>query len=277
VVAGLLIAGCSSSSSAPGNAASGSAAPASGATALGGPATTAGHPLRIMVTNDDGVSADGIDAVVEALRQEPNVEVTVVAPLKNQSGTGGKTTPGQLVATDATTKSGYPAKAIDGYPADTVTWALGGGLDFRPDIVISGNNAGQNLGPYVDISGTVGAARAAARAGIPAVAISQGLADPTDYPTGSKVLIDWLRAHRADLAQLTPGNAPAGVLSFNVPSCPAATPMRGVKEITTAKDVGTRNILDVNCASTATNFTDDIDAFANGFATQSVVNVEPGQ
>ena len=77
--------------------------------------TTLPATLHILVTNDDGVGAPGIDAVVQALSALPATEVTVVAPATNQSGTGGQTTPGPLTVTDATTASGYPAKAVAGF------------------------------------------------------------------------------------------------------------------------------------------------------------------
>ena len=64
------------------------------------PTTESPVVLRILVTNDDGVGADGIDAIVQGLLTLENVEVTVVAPLENQSGTGGQTTAGELVVTD---------------------------------------------------------------------------------------------------------------------------------------------------------------------------------
>src|SRR3954464_9874399 len=147
-VALLLLAGCGSSSS---KASDSTSAPAGGATA-----TTAVQPLKVLVTNDDGYAAVGIDAVVEGLRALPDTEVTVVAPLANQSGTGGKTTDGPLTVTDVKTASGYPAKAVDGFPADTIIWAIDQhGIDFTPDLVVSGINFGQNIGPAVDISGTV--------------------------------------------------------------------------------------------------------------------------
>jgi 5'-nucleotidase len=275
LAAGVLVAAaCSSSSNSAGPSSTTSTA-ANGSSAGAGPGTTANHPLRILVSNDDGVGAPGIDALVEALRKEPNVEVTVVAPAENQSGTGGKTTPGSLVVTDAKTQSGYPAKAVAGFPADSVQWALNGGIPNRPDLVVSGNNAGQNLGPVVDVSGTVGAARAGARAGIPAVAVSQGIAANPDFASGVGLVIDWLRAHRNDLAQTTAANAPAGVLNFNAPTCPAGTPIRGLKQVPAATDLAGRDYVNVNCASTADDFKDDVDAFVNGFATQSVISVEP--
>ena len=146
---------------------------------MAGPPAEASSPrnvLTVLVTNDDGVGAPGINAVVQGLRTLPKTQVTVVAPLMNQSGTGGKTTPGKLTVTKATTASGYPARAVAGYPADTVTWAVKDhGISFRPDLVVSGINFGQNIGPLADLSGTVGAARAAVKLGIPALAASQGV------------------------------------------------------------------------------------------------------
>ena len=140
----------------------------------------------------------------------------MVAPLTNQSGTGGKTTPGTLTVTDVKTASGYPAKAVAGYPADTVIWAVDDhGLAQKPQVVISGVNFGQNLGSTVNISGTVGAARAAASRGIPALASSAGL-PPTgvaspDYADAVTQVEKWITQHRAALVagtRLVAGAAP---------------------------------------------------------------------
>src|SRR6478736_2648135 len=120
--------------------------------------TAAAEPLRILVGNDDGYSAEGIDTLVTALLTLDDVDVTVVAPLTQQSGQGGKTTPDtELAVTDVKTKGGFPAKAVDGYPADAINVAFDE-LGLEPDLVITGINEGQNLGPLVDVSGTVGAA-----------------------------------------------------------------------------------------------------------------------
>jgi 5'-nucleotidase len=231
-------------------------------------ATTVPTTLQILVTNDDGVGAPGIDAVVEALRALPDTEVTVVAPADNKSGTGSQTTPGTLTVTDATTASGYPAKSVAGFPADTVIWALDqGGISQQPDLVVSGINFGQNVGPAVPISGTVGAARAAAARGVPALAASQGLADAPDYPSGVDELLSWLGLHRAELLQ---GALPASVTNLNVPTCPIGA-VRGVVEAPVAPDAGDRNAVIVDCQSTKTDFVDDIDAFINGYAVLSDV------
>ncbi len=230
--------------------------------------TTVPATLHILVTNDDGVAAPGIDAIVEALRALPDTEVTVVAPADNKSGSGSQTTPGALTVTDATTASGYPAKAVAGFPADTVIWALDqGGVSPRPDLVVSGINFGQNLGPAVAISGTVGAAEAAAARGVPALAASQGLADTPNYPSGVDEVLSWLELHRA---QVLEGTLPPAVTNLNVPTCPTGA-VRGVVEAPVAPDAGDRNAIIVDCQSTKTDFVDDIDAFINGYAVLSDV------
>jgi hypothetical protein len=117
---------------------------AAGAGATAKPAST----LTILVTNDDGVTAPGINASVQALKALPHTKIIVVAPLTNQSGTGPKVSGGPLTVTDATTASGYPAKAVAGYPADTVIWAIDDhGITQRPNLVVSGINLGENIGP----------------------------------------------------------------------------------------------------------------------------------
>ena len=68
-------------------------------------------------------------------------------------------------------------------------------LGLTPDLVVSGINEGQNLGPVVDLSGTVGAARAAARRGVPALAVSQGFGQDLDYEVAAGLVTDWIEAH----------------------------------------------------------------------------------
>src|SRR5690348_7630851 len=165
------------------------AAPAGAETAARKDAVT---PLRVLVSNDDGVKAPGIDALVTALRKLPKVKVTVVAPATNQSGTGGRTTSGALTATKTTTKSGYPAVSVQGFPADSVDYALSKVVKkSQVDLVVAGINAGANLGPFVDLSGTVGAARAAAQQGLPALATSAGTPTVADFSDAVKQSIAW--------------------------------------------------------------------------------------
>src|SRR5262249_29454529 len=144
------------------------------------------------------------------------------------------------------------------------------------DLVITGINFGQNLGPVIDLSGTVGAARAAATRGIPAVAVSQGLAtpatDPVNYTAGLALAIDWLRDNRAAIAA---HSAPAPVTNFTAPPCNPG-PVRGLKQVPYAKDAAGRNVIGASdCTTPAPEPTDDVDAFLHGWATESEIPNAP--
>jgi 5'-nucleotidase len=216
-------AGCSSSDDATATTTT-AKAQASSTTAEAGSTPADAKELTVLVSNDDGVGAPGLDTLVQALRQVPDTKVIVAAPATNQSGTGGRTTPDGAPASPATTASGYAATAVAGFPADAVDWALGpGGIGVTPDVVIAGINQGQNLGSTVEISGTVGAARAAAAKGVPALAVSQGLAATPDYATGAKLALAWLADHRADLLSGAGRTTPARVENLNVPTCAAGS------------------------------------------------------
>jgi 5'-nucleotidase len=258
----LALAACSSDSKSPSAASSASASSAAPA-----------RPLRILVSNDDGVAAPGIDALVQALAAEPATEVTVVAPATNQSGSGGKTTAGTLTATPATTASGYAATAVQGFPADSVDYGLSTVMASPPDLVMSGANAGQNLGPVVDVSGTVGAARAAAQHGVAALAVSAGLGTPIDYKTAVDAAVAWLHDHR-DALLSSPG-APTSVANLNVPTCSAGS-VRGQVDVPAdaAAPVDTA-VAPADCTSTAPAGSTDAAAFHVGFATLSDVSIRP--
>ena len=228
-------------------------------------------PITVLVTNDDGVAAPGIDAMVEALRKVKNTKVVVVAPAGNQSGTGGSTTPGTLVTQPATTASGYTATAVQGFPADTITAALDQ-LGVKPNVVMSGINAGQNLGSLTDLSGTVGAARMAVTRGIPAVAFSQGIGDAPQYDSTAKLAVDYLAKHRATLAKKSK-TAPTTLDNYNVPNCPSGK-SRGVLKVKTAPDA-TNAVAPVDCAATGPKPVTDIDAFIQGYAAVAPVSAEP--
>jgi 5'-nucleotidase len=135
---------------------------------------------------------------------------------------------------------------------------------------VSGINEGQNLGPVVDISGTVGAARAGARRGVPALAVSQGLGQDLDYEVAAGLVVDWIEEN-ADA--LRAGEVPADVVvNLNVPTCDTGE-LRGQVEVASAATGNAAPPSD--CASTAEGFTDDVTAFANGFAALSEISVEP--
>ena len=215
--------------------------------------------LTVLVTNDDGVAAPGIDALVEALSVRDGIEVVVVAPARNQSGSGGRTTEGEVVATETTTASGHPATAVEGYPADSVRWALTEG-GVKPDLVISGINEGQNIGPLVPLSGTVGAARQAAQMGVPALAVSQGIGSPPDFPTGVRSVLDWLDDRQGALE--SGGLGTEQITSINVPTCPDSV-VQGSVEVPLA-EVATVDLNAVDCDGTVTPV-DDVTAFVNGW------------
>ena len=222
-------------------------------------------PLRILVTNDDGADAPGIDTLVRALRKIPGVQVTVVAPVANQTGASDKTTPGELQATRSTT-GGAPSTAVAGFPADTVNYALDT-LKLKPDVVISGINKGQNVGPGVPFSGTIGAARTAARRVLPALAVSQGYAtdlEVPDYAPGARAAVKWLKEHRKALASKGK-QVEAFVDNLNVPTCAAGTKPRGTLEV----PIGTEsNYIDPqDCASTVPAPATDVSALLAGYTT----------
>jgi 5'-nucleotidase len=245
--------------------------------ALGASPASAGakqKPFRILVTNDDGVAGEGMSEMVEALSALPNVKVTVIAPLENQSGTGGKTTPGPLTVTDATTAAGYPAKAVAGFPADSVIYALEqGGLKQQPHLVVSGINEGQNLSTIADeVSGTVGAAKAAAARGVPALAASQGLLEggEPDFASGVKQVVKWVKQHRK---ALTAKDAEVVLENLNIPTCATGGKHRGLAEVPLAGSEIPGVIAPQDCESTLEDLPNDVEAFNNGFVTLTALPV----
>ena len=129
-------------------------------------------PMKILVSNDDGIYADGLWALVKELREVATV--TVVAPDRDQSGVGTSVTlrhPLRMVEIKAP-MDGVAAYSVEGSPADSVILALRLVLNDKVDLVISGINEGPNLGDDVYISGTVGAALQGFFYGIPAIAFS---------------------------------------------------------------------------------------------------------
>ncbi|MCK4722624.1 MAG: 5'/3'-nucleotidase SurE, partial [Dehalococcoidia bacterium] len=114
--------------------------------------------MRILATNDDGINADGLWHLVEALSEVG--DVVVVAPDRDQSGVGTSVSLHQPVRVRGIRSPvrGVRCYAVEGTPADSVILALGVLLDDQIDLVVSGINEGANLGSDVLISGTVSAA-----------------------------------------------------------------------------------------------------------------------
>ena len=128
--------------------------------------------MKILVTNDDGVASPGLWALAESLR--PVGDVVVVAPDREQSGVGSSVTLHHPVriASAVPLHDGIEAYAIEGTPGDSVILATETLVKGPIDLLVSGINAGSNLGNDVFVSGTVGAAFHGYFRGIPSIALS---------------------------------------------------------------------------------------------------------
>jgi 5'-nucleotidase len=130
--------------------------------------------MRVLLTNDDGIAAPGLQSLRRALVALGGLEVVTIAPDSNRSATARSiTTRSPLSVEEITFEDGHKGFATDGTPVDCVRFAelgLGGG---RPDLIVAGINHGANLGDDITYSGTVAAALEGIVLGIPAVAFSQ--------------------------------------------------------------------------------------------------------
>jgi 5'-nucleotidase len=179
--------------------------------------------LRVLLTNDDGIQAEGLQSLRRALVALEDVELAVIAPDGNRSATARSITFGRpLAVAEVPFDDGTIGYACDGTPVDCVRMAALGLIDgFEPDVVVSGINHGANLGDDITYSGTVAAALEGIMLGLPAVAISQqSMAGEMDFRLGrsfdfgvaaafAAALVD-----RLDDVPLPPGT----LLNVNVPT-----------------------------------------------------------
>ena len=142
--------------------------------------------MRILVTNDDGVSASGLWALVGELKSI--ADIVVVAPDREMAAMSAAISLYRPIRARKVTPmiAGVEAYAVEGTPADSVILALGKLVKDKVDLVISGINRGSNLGDDVLISGTVGAAMQARFHGLPAFAISLALGDNPYFGDAAK-------------------------------------------------------------------------------------------
>lgn len=146
--------------------------------------------MKILLTNDDGIQAPGILAMYRELVKLG--EVQVIAPETVQSATGhGITITTPLLTSKVKIENGFEGIAVDGRPADCVKLAVAKLLPWKPDLVVSGCNAGANVGINILYSGTVAAAIEAAFLGLPSVATSLHLRN--DVPTDFAKAAEWSR------------------------------------------------------------------------------------
>jgi 5'-nucleotidase len=167
--------------------------------------------MHFLISNDDGYRAKGLTCLVRALSSI--AQVSVVAPDRDRSGASNSLTlerPLRATIGD----NGYIS--VDGTPTDCVHLAITGLLDTEPDMVVSGINAGSNLGDDVIYSGTVAAAMEGRFLGYPALAISLAAIDPRHFDTASQVAITLIR--RLETQRLSPDI----ILNVNVPDVPFA-------------------------------------------------------
>jgi 5'-nucleotidase len=167
--------------------------------------------VKILVSNDDGYLARGINVLADALAGVG--DVVVVAPDRNYSGASNSLTLQSPLRIHEVAEDRY---FVNGTPSDCVHLALSGFLDEDPDIVVSGINHGANLGDDVIYSGTVAAAMEGRYLGLPAIAVSLVGQRPTHFEAAAQVAVDLLT--RLDVNTL-----PTDILlNVNVPDRPFA-------------------------------------------------------
>lgn len=188
--------------------------------------------MRILLSNDDGYQAPGIQALARAL--SAFAEVEVVAPEHNNSAKSNALT---LNAPLYVHRAADGVRYVNGTPADCVHIALTGLLDYRPDLVVSGINNGANMGDDTIYSGTVGAAMEGYLFGIPGIAFSlteKGWAHLDGAAEMAAELVRTLQpsieAHRRATQDAPPDASHTGpwLLNVNVPSLPREA-IRGFK------------------------------------------------
>lgn len=125
----------------------------------------------ILITNDDGISAPGISALVKVAKEITN-NIVVVAPDKPQSGMGHAITMNSMLRYEATEVEGVKAYACSGTPVDSVKMGISKILKKKPDLILSGINHGSNSSINVIYSGTMSAAVEGAIEGVPSIGFS---------------------------------------------------------------------------------------------------------
>ncbi|HUU96456.1 MAG TPA: 5'/3'-nucleotidase SurE [Phycisphaerae bacterium] len=177
--------------------------------------------MRILLTNDDGILAPGIEALYKAVADLGTVDV--VAPETAQSAIGHAiTVHSPMAAHRVNVKGVFEGWSVDGRPADCVKLAVLELLEWKPDFVLSGINQGVNTGINVLYSGTVAGAAEGAFFGVPSMAISLELSDKLDFQRAGKIAREIFERYVAA------GPPPGACLNVNIPALDAGWP-RGVR------------------------------------------------
>lgn len=147
--------------------------------------------MKILLANDDGIQAIGLRALYFAL-VEAGHEVHCVAPVTEQSAVGHAVTLSMPVRVKEFKENGFVGKGVYGTPVDCVKLGLSTLLDETPDLVLSGINAGANVGVDILYSGTVSAATEGALMEIPSMAVSMDQFNPVDLSEQAKFCTELL-------------------------------------------------------------------------------------
>lgn len=164
--------------------------------------------MKILISNDDGYLAPGIIALANALT--PIAEIVVVAPDGNRSGSSNSLTLDRPLSVHRAENGFY---FVNGTPSDCVHVALTGMLNFRPDLIVSGINQGQNMGDDTLYSGTVAAATEGFLFGIPSIAFSQVSKGWDELDAAAKVAREIVERRFDNLPQ-------PYLLNVNIPNLP---------------------------------------------------------
>jgi 5'-nucleotidase len=183
--------------------------------------------VHVLLTNDDGIEAEGLQALRRALLKLPAIDLAVIAPDGNRSAMARSiTTRRPLWVQEVDFGDGTVGYATDGTPVDCVRLAnLGLVQGFEAELVVSGINHGSNLGDDITYSGTVAAALEAIVLGLPGIAVSQqSVAQELDFRAGSGFDFSGAASFTSRLvAELENVPLPSGtLLNVNVPGCEPA-------------------------------------------------------
>lgn len=169
--------------------------------------------MNILLANDDGIQAVGLRALYFALVKAGH-NVHVVAPVTEQSAVGHAVTLSMPIRVKEFREDGFEGKGVYGTPVDCVKLGLSTLLEETPDLVLSGINAGANVGVDILYSGTVSAATEGALMEIPSMAVSMDNFNPVDLSGQAQFCVDLLpRIPWNDLPKKC-------VLNLNFPDCP---------------------------------------------------------
>ncbi|MDR1243369.1 MAG: 5'/3'-nucleotidase SurE [Deltaproteobacteria bacterium] len=169
--------------------------------------------MFIMLTNDDGIHAGGLRALYRHLRGAGH-EIAVVAPLGEQSAVGHSITVLNPLRVKKIEEADFSGFAVSGTPTDCVKLGITTLLDKKPDLVVSGINAGGNVGPDVLYSGTVAAATEAAAMRLPALAVSHCSFKHLDLDSYARYTVE-------QMARIPWKALPERlVMNLNLPACP---------------------------------------------------------